>query len=70
LFRHVIHDILRYDSMFLAPGQVAVEEQVAADKMKLALEQFFKLAQEFHFELLIVFHPLESEITLLLGFLT
>jgi lysophospholipase L1-like esterase len=62
IFRHVIHDVFRYDWMFLPPGEEAREEQAASDKMKLALKDFSRLAHDYDFELIIVFHPQEAEI--------
>lgn len=62
IFRHIIHDAFKLDWLFLAPGEVAREEQAAADKMKLALEHFARLEQNYNFKLVVVFHPLEGEI--------
>ncbi len=61
-FRHIPHDLLRYDEMFLRPHQRAVAERHATAQINEAVEAFAVLSRANAFALLIVTHPHEWDV--------
>jgi hypothetical protein len=62
IFRHIIHDLLKYDRLFIKQSETASEERKAVGEIKRAMSHFCRLANEGDFRLLFVFHPMEIEI--------
>ncbi len=57
IIRFVVNKILNYDLQFQSPKQQIIAEETAIIKLLKCIDTYKKLAQEKHFELLIVLHP-------------
>jgi lysophospholipase L1-like esterase len=62
IFRHVIHDVLKYDWLFIKAGDFESEQFRAAEKIKLAIDEFAGLSEKHGFDLLVVAHPRMREV--------
>lgn len=61
-FRHVVHDLLRYDRLFMKPEQASMASASAVNLITTALDAFASLATTEGFDLLIVIHPHQWEV--------
>ena len=62
IVRHIVHDLLGYDWLFLKGKEIAEAQSQAVAQIAIAVERFADLAQEREFPLLIMTHPHSSEI--------
>lgn len=62
IFRHVVHDLLRYDWLFMTPHEIAKARRDALSLITSAVDAFADLSQEAGFGLLIVTHPQRWEV--------
>lgn len=62
IFRHYVHDVLRYDWKFMTPDEAAAAQNAAVAQIKSAIDAFARLAEEAGFDLLFVTHPRKQEV--------
>jgi hypothetical protein len=58
IFRHLMHDVLGYNWLFIRNRDMAVAEERASAALSETLDRFIRLADSTGFKLLLVFHPL------------
>ena len=62
IFRHVIHDLLRYHSILIKQSDMPFEERKAVEYIRVTIAEFEKLSRNNGFRLLVLFHPMENEV--------
>jgi lysophospholipase L1-like esterase len=62
--RHVVHDLLKYDHLFMTQQQRATARQRAVERLSSLVDAFHQLSSAEGFALLLVTHPHEWEVRL------
>lgn len=61
LVRFLVNDVLKYDHLYLSRKQRAQEEKIAVQKINTAIDSLSVMAQQHHFRLMLVTHPMYFE---------
>ena len=61
LTRHIVHDLLQYNFIFIRESDLVIEQRKAVDQIFLAIDAFRTLGSEHGFDVVIVIHPDRQE---------
>ena len=61
IFRHIIHDLFQYNFLFIRESVMESEERKAVENIRSVINEFKRISMKNGFDLLVVFHPVDSE---------